>query len=72
MSPTAWFRNAFSLSGLIARGGVGAAGAVVVAIAILLGRNQETHTHAMKRNNPMQGNVEPGDERERYGEAGFL
>jgi hypothetical protein len=61
-----------SLSGLIARGEVEAAGAVVVAIAVLLRRNQETRTHAMKKDNPMQENVEPGDERERYGEAGFL
>jgi hypothetical protein len=37
------------LFGSIARGGVEAAGAVVVAIAVvLLGRNQETRAYAMK------------------------
>jgi hypothetical protein len=47
MSPTAWFRNAFNLSGSIAR----VIGAVVVAIAVLLGRNQETRAYAMKVGN---------------------
>jgi hypothetical protein len=72
MSPTARFKNAFSLSGSIARGGVGAAGAVVVAIAILLGRNQETGTHAVRIDNPHRAIAESGEEREKYGEAGFL
>src|ERR1700761_8474891 len=51
ISPTAWFRNAFNLSGSIARGCVEAAGVVIVAIAVLLGRNQETRAYAMKGHN---------------------
>jgi hypothetical protein len=58
------------LSGSIARGAVEAAGAVVVAIAVvLLGRNQETRAYAMKIETIRRNR---GSERKENGAAGSL